>query len=99
MKMHLPASRVPACLPSIFRSDYNLANSFVIGDRITDVQLAQNLGAKAIWMNEGTGLGSAEISADVQALKDVIALESTDWEKIYEFLKLGLRTVTHKRTY
>jgi imidazoleglycerol-phosphate dehydratase/histidinol-phosphatase len=85
-------------LTQYFSADYDLANSFVIGDRITDVQLAQNLGAKAIWMNEGTGLGSAEISADVQALKDVIALESTDWEKIYEFLKLGLRTVEHTRT-
>lgn len=85
-------------LTQYFSPDYDLANSFVIGDRITDVQLAQNLGAKAIWMNEGTGLGSAEISADIQALKDVIALESTDWEKIYEFLKLGLRTVEHTRT-
>lgn len=85
-------------LTQYFSADYDLANSFVIGDRITDVQLAQNLGAKAIWMNEGTGLGSAEISADIQALKDVIALESTDWEKIYEFLKLGLRTVEHTRT-
>jgi imidazoleglycerol-phosphate dehydratase/histidinol-phosphatase len=70
----------------------------VIGDRITDVQLAKNLGAKAIWMNEGTGLGSAEIKDAAATLQPVIALESTDWAKIYEFLKLGLRTVTHTRT-
>ncbi|MBO9727738.1 MAG: bifunctional histidinol-phosphatase/imidazoleglycerol-phosphate dehydratase HisB [Chitinophaga sp.] len=76
---------------------YDLANSFVIGDRITDVQLAKNLGAKAIWMNEGAGLGNAEISDDIAALQSVIALESTDWNRIYEFLKLGLRTVTHVR--
>ncbi|NLR81956.1 bifunctional histidinol-phosphatase/imidazoleglycerol-phosphate dehydratase HisB [Chitinophaga eiseniae] len=76
---------------------YDLANSFVIGDRITDVQLAKNLGSKAIWINEGSGLGSAEISDDVAALQSVIVLESTDWNRIYEFLKLGLRTVTHIR--
>jgi imidazoleglycerol-phosphate dehydratase / histidinol-phosphatase len=76
---------------------YDLANSFVIGDRITDVQLAKNLGAKAIWIKEDAGLGAAEISDDIAALQPVIALESTDWNRIYEFLKLGLRTVTHVR--
>lgn len=76
---------------------YDLANSFVIGDRITDVELAKNLGAKAIWINEGSGLGSAEISDNVATLQSVIALETTDWNRIYEFLKLGLRTVTHVR--
>jgi len=85
-------------LTQYFSADYDLANSFVIGDRITDVQLAKNLGAKAIWMNEGTGLGSAEIKDAAATLQPVIALESTDWAKIYEFLKLGLRTVTHTRT-
>jgi imidazoleglycerol-phosphate dehydratase/histidinol-phosphatase len=84
-------------LTQYFSAEYDLPNSFVIGDRITDVQLAYNLGAKAIWLNEGTGLGGAEIS-NTEALKETVALESTDWAKIYEFLKLGLRKVEHTRT-
>ncbi|MBC9932608.1 bifunctional histidinol-phosphatase/imidazoleglycerol-phosphate dehydratase HisB [Chitinophaga qingshengii] len=98
-----PADNAPTRKPGtgmltrFFSDGYDLANSFVIGDRITDVQLAKNLGAKAIWLNEGTGLGGAEINETAQALASVIALESTDWNRIYEFLKLGLRTVTHLR--
>jgi imidazoleglycerol-phosphate dehydratase / histidinol-phosphatase len=41
--------------------DYDLANSFVIGDRITDIQLAKNLGCKGIWINDDEKLGAAEI--------------------------------------
>lgn len=76
---------------------YDLANSFVIGDRITDVQLAKNLGCKAIWLNNEPGLGGNEIKDEVNKLKGSIALETHSWEKIYEFLKLGLRKQTHER--
>lgn len=77
---------------------YDIANSFVIGDRITDVQLAKNLGCKAIWLNEDPNLGEAEINDKaVELRKTTVALESTDWGKIYEFLKLGQRIVTHDR--
>lgn len=76
---------------------YDLANSFVIGDRITDVQLAANLGCKAIWLNNDASLGAAEVQESRAALKSVVALETTSWQAIYEFLKLGLRTVTHQR--
>ncbi len=77
--------------------EYDLEHSFVIGDRITDVQLAKNLGCKAIWMNQEPGLGAAEISEAIQAVKSVIALESTEWQAIYTFLKSGLREVEHER--
>ncbi len=76
---------------------YDIPNSYVIGDRITDVQLAKNLGCKAIWLNNSPGLGGAEVKDDVKELQKAIALETPSWEKIYEFLKLGLRKVNHDR--
>jgi imidazoleglycerol-phosphate dehydratase / histidinol-phosphatase len=76
---------------------YDLAHSFVIGDRITDVQLAKNLGCKAVWMNEDASLGSAEIKDSIDALQEVIALTSTSWKEIYELVKLGQRQIQHER--
>lgn len=77
--------------------EYDLVNSFVIGDRITDVQLAKNLGCKAIWINNDPGLGGGEISNTIKTLAPTIAVETTEWKKIYEFLKLGNRYVKHER--
>jgi imidazoleglycerol-phosphate dehydratase / histidinol-phosphatase len=77
--------------------EYDIANSYVIGDRITDVQLAKNLNCKAIWINNDSDLGGAEIKDARAELEKVIALETTAWKNIYEFLKLGLRQVVHDR--
>lgn len=80
-------------------SKYDLKNSFVIGDRKNDVLLAHNLGAKAIWLNNHSGLGNTEFTAEEnEQVKNTIALETTDWQKIYEFLKLGERVAERRRT-
>lgn len=73
------------------KDTYNLENSFVIGDRITDVKLAKNLNSKAIFINNDETLGAEEILEN-DDLENVIALKTTSWKSIYEFLKLENRT-------
>lgn len=85
-------------LTEYFSEAYDLANSFVIGDRLTDVELAKNLGSKAIFINNNTNLGTAEITVKSEALNTFIALETNDWQRIYEFLKLEDRVAEIKRT-
>ncbi|MEO8822077.1 MAG: bifunctional histidinol-phosphatase/imidazoleglycerol-phosphate dehydratase HisB [Ginsengibacter sp.] len=81
----------------IENENYDIANSFVIGDRLTDVELAKNLGAKAIFINNFQELGTGETTVSHQDLKKVIALETQKWEDIYLLLKLASRQVTHIR--
>lgn len=78
--------------------EYDLENSFIIGDRITDVELAKNLGSKAIFIKNEENLGGNEIATSLEELQNVIALQTTDWQKIYEFLKLDERTASIKRS-
>lgn len=77
-----------AMLLEYMNGEYNLQNSFVIGDRISDIRLAQNLGARGILLNP-----SIEISFE----KEILALQTESWKIIYEFLKAGKRTANIQR--
>lgn len=87
-------------LTQYFAPEYDLANSYVIGDRLTDVQLAVNLGAKAILFLPPDGLLSvqtADVTGLTEAMQQAIALKTDDWDKIYEFLRLPARTASVER--
>jgi imidazoleglycerol-phosphate dehydratase / histidinol-phosphatase len=105
---HFPRDNAPTRKPGTgmltqyLTPDYDLANSYVIGDRLTDVQLAVNLGAKAILFLPNEGDASPVQNADVDGMTDemrnVIALSTGDWNEIYEFLRLPARIATVERT-
>lgn len=75
--------------------EYDLANSYVIGDRLTDMELAKNLKTKGIFIANDEVLGMEEVSGD---LNGFVSLKTVSWEAIYHFLKLEQRITIQKRT-
>lgn len=93
-----PADNAPTRKPqtglltAYLEGDYDLANSFVIGDRMSDIELAKNLGTKGIWLSQ-SDYGLAD-----SGLADVCPLQTSSWADIYAFLKLEDRSATIQRT-
>ena len=77
--------------------EFDLKGSYVIGDRLTDLQLAKNLGSKCILLNNQNGAGYIDVDQLDDQLKNHLVLETTEWASIFMFLKNGHRKVTHER--
>ncbi len=80
-------------LKKYLTGSYDLKNSFVIGDRITDIQLAKNLGCKAILVRNDL---NKRLKIGLE-LKEVLACDAKDWNEIYSFFQMPSRKVTHTR--
>ncbi len=96
----LPADNAPTRKPKtgmlsayIDNADYDLGTSYVIGDRLTDMELAANLGAKGILLQNDARM--AEEMPEV--LENAIALKTPAWSDVYNLLKAGERRISHER--
>jgi len=67
--------------------EFDLAGSFVVGDRLSDMELAKNLGSRGIWLNNEPELGLRDLEADEQAIRQTIALTTSRWADIRDFLR------------
>ena len=73
-------------LTHYLKGNYDLKNSYVIGDRITDMELAKNLGSRGIFIKRGSGSPSLEKIAEM-GLGGVVALVASGWPEIVAYLE------------
>ncbi|WP_185861447.1 bifunctional histidinol-phosphatase/imidazoleglycerol-phosphate dehydratase HisB [Blattabacterium cuenoti] len=95
-------------LKNYLKSDcYNISKSFVIGDRLTDILLAKNLGCQSIWIKDNHHHNHKNLtqkeknyysSIDEKDLKKTISFTTDSWENIYEYLSsVSTKKLTHQR--
>ncbi|MCM4158970.1 bifunctional histidinol-phosphatase/imidazoleglycerol-phosphate dehydratase HisB [Antarcticibacterium flavum] len=77
--------------------NYDLENSFMVGDRMTDMEFALNFGGKGIFIDTHAELGAGELKEDISEVEKSIVLKTDNWKDIYEFLKLKDRTAAISR--
>jgi imidazoleglycerol-phosphate dehydratase/histidinol-phosphatase len=84
-------------LTHYMQGDFDLKNSFVIGDRTTDIELAKNLGSKGIFIHPGDYKGNPLIE---KGLQEYCYCHANSWKEIYEFLKTaaGRKASVHRKT-
>lgn len=85
-----------ALLGKYLSGDYDLAGSYVIGDRLTDMMLARNLGARGILIAPDVEQAQQRIAE--AGLAEVVALVAPDWARIADYLRAGERTAQVQRT-
>lgn len=83
-----------AMLTAYLDGSYDMSASFVIGDRLTDMQLARNLGCRGILYGDS----SMQVAVDEAGLAEVCVLITDDWDKISEYLFAGERRAEVRRT-
>lgn len=89
---NLPTRKPGTAMVEKFIGEADLANSYVIGDRLTDIQLAINMGCRAIYLRpEGKSLDMDPL------LRNACALIAENWLSIHEFLQEKPRKATHRR--
>ncbi|CAL66731.1 bifunctional histidinol-phosphatase/imidazoleglycerol-phosphate dehydratase HisB [Christiangramia forsetii] len=81
----------------IGNSDYDLKNSFMVGDRLTDIEFAMNFGGQGIFIDTHEDLAEDEVKNDKSEVERRIALKTNSWKEVYEFLKLQDRTASVER--
>jgi imidazoleglycerol-phosphate dehydratase/histidinol-phosphatase len=96
----LPAENAPNRKPKtgmlttyIDNREYDLEQSYVIGDRLSDMELASNLGSRGILLQN-----DARMAKEMpKELMNIVALKTNAWSEVYTMLKAGERRVSHER--